>query len=41
MPEVAANLAFAEGGEALWIAASTSIYRVPIKGVGALPRFAR
>jgi gluconolactonase len=41
MPEVAANLAFAEGGEALWITASTSIYRVPIKGVGALPRFAR
>lgn len=41
MPEVAANVAFGEGGDALWITASTSIYRVPIKGVGALPRYAR
>lgn len=41
MPEVTANLAFAEGGNALWITASTSVYRVPIKGVGALPQFAR
>lgn len=41
MPEVAANVAFAEGGDALWITASTSIYRVPVKGVGALPRYAR
>jgi len=41
MPEVSANLAFAEGGDAVWIAASTSVYRLPIKGVGTLPRFAR
>lgn len=41
MPETAANLAFGEKGDALWITASTSIYRMPIKGVGALPRFAR
>lgn len=41
MPEVAANVAFGEGGDALWITASTSIYRVPIKSVGALPRYAR
>ncbi|UZK69653.1 SMP-30/gluconolactonase/LRE family protein [Sphingomonas sp. S1-29] len=41
MPETAANLAFGEQGDALWITASTSIYRVPIKGVGALPMFAR
>lgn len=41
LPEVAANLAFGEGGNALWITASTSVYRVPIKGVGLMPRFAR
>jgi gluconolactonase len=41
LPEVAANIAFGEGGKAAWITASKSVYRVPIKGVGMLPRFAR
>ena len=41
MPEVTANLAFGEGGDTLWITASTSIYRVPVKGIGVLPRYAR
>ncbi|PCD03423.1 gluconolactonase [Sphingomonas spermidinifaciens] len=41
LPEVAANIAFGEGGNAAWITASKSVYRVPIKGVGMLPRFAK
>ncbi|WP_315760310.1 SMP-30/gluconolactonase/LRE family protein [Sphingomonas sp. Y38-1Y] len=41
LPETAANLAFGEGGNALWITASKSVYRVPIKGVGMMPRFAK
>ena len=41
LPEVAANIAFGEGGNAAWITASTSVYRVPIRGVGMMPRFAR
>ena len=40
MPEVTANLGFAEDGNAVWMTASTSVYRLPIKGVGALPRYA-
>ncbi|HCB75376.1 MAG TPA: gluconolactonase [Sphingomonas bacterium] len=41
LPEVAANIAFGEGGNAAWITASTSVYRVPIKGVGMMPRFSK
>ena len=41
LPEVAANIAFGEGGNAAWITASTSVYRVPIRGVGMMPRFAK
>ncbi len=41
LPEVAANIAFGEGGNAAWITASTSVYRVPIRSVGMMPRFAR
>jgi gluconolactonase len=40
LPETAANLAFAEGGRALYIAASTSIYRLPVAVRGELPLYA-
>ena len=41
LPEVAANLAFGEDGQALWITGSTSIYRLPVNDIGVMPRFAR
>ncbi len=40
LPETACNLAFAEGGRALYITASTSIYRLPVAVRGELPLYA-
>jgi gluconolactonase len=40
LPEVAANLGFAEDGHTLYIAASTSIYRLKTKVAGELPLYA-
>lgn len=40
LPETAANLAFAEGGRAIYITASTSIYRLPVAVRGELPLYA-
>jgi gluconolactonase len=40
LPEVAANLAFAEDGHTLYITASTSIYRLHTKTAGELPVYA-
>jgi gluconolactonase len=40
LPETAANLAFAEEGWALYITASTSIYRLPVAVRGELPLYA-
>jgi gluconolactonase len=40
LPEVAANLGFAEDGHTLYIAASTSIYRLHTKIAGELPLYA-
>ncbi|WP_293974328.1 SMP-30/gluconolactonase/LRE family protein [Sphingomonas sp.] len=41
LPEVAANLAFAEDGHVLYITASTSVYRLKTKIAGILPRYSR
>ena len=41
LPEVAANLAFAEDGHTLYITASTSIYRLRTRVAGVPPRTAR
>jgi gluconolactonase len=41
LPEVAANLTFGEDGHALYITASTSIYRISTKVAGVLPRYSR
>jgi gluconolactonase len=40
LPEVAANLAFAEDGHTLYITASTSVYRLQTKVAGELPVYA-
>lgn len=41
LPEVAANLAFAEDGHTVYITASTSIYRLRSKIAGVLPLYRR
>jgi gluconolactonase len=41
LPEVAANLAFAEDGHTVYITASTSIYRLHTKVAGELPLYAK
>jgi gluconolactonase len=41
MPETAANLGFGEGGHVLYITASTSVYRLPIKVRGEMPLYQR
>ncbi|AFL88064.1 gluconolactonase [Terriglobus roseus DSM 18391] len=41
LPEVAANMAWADGGKTLYITASTSIYRLPVKTPGALPHYVK
>jgi gluconolactonase len=41
LPEVAANLAFAEDGRVVYITASHSIYRVPTRVAGVMPRYQR
>ncbi len=41
LPEVAANLAWADGGKTLYITASTSIYRLRVKTPGAMPLYGR
>jgi len=41
LPEVAANLAWADGGKTLYITASTSIYRLRVKTPGAMPLYRR
>ena len=37
LPEVAANLAFADEGRTVYITASTSIYRLPVATAGEMP----
>lgn len=39
LPEVAANLGFADGGYTLYITASTSIYRLHVKTPGEIPLY--
>jgi gluconolactonase len=39
LPEVAANMAFAEDGHVLYITGSTSIYRLRTKVAGELPLY--
>jgi gluconolactonase len=39
LPEVAANLAFANDGKTAYITASTSIYRLPVATPGAMPLY--
>lgn len=41
LPEVAANLAFGGDGHTLYIAASTSVYRLQTRVAGMLPRYSR
>jgi len=41
LPEVAANLAFAEQGRALYITATSSIYRVALRTPGTMPLYQR
>ncbi len=41
LPEVAANLAFADDGHTLYITASTSVYRLRTAVAGILPRYTR
>jgi gluconolactonase len=41
LPEVCANLAFAEDGRTVYLTASTSVYRVRAKVKGSLPRYYR
>jgi gluconolactonase len=41
LPEVAANLAFAEDGHTVYITGSTSIYRLHSKVAGELPLYYR
>jgi gluconolactonase len=41
LPEVAANLAFAQDGHTVYITASTSIYRLHSKVAGEMPRYQR
>lgn len=41
LPEVAANLAFAEDGKTVYITASTSVYRLKTKTSGTLPLYRR
>ena len=41
LPETAANLAWADGGETLYITASTSIYRLKVTTKGAMPLYVK
>jgi gluconolactonase len=41
LPEVAANLAWADGGKTLYITGSTSIYRLRVKTPGTMPLYKR
>lgn len=41
LPEVAANLAWADDGRTLYITASTSVYRLRVKTPGAMPLYRR
>lgn len=41
LPEVAANLAWADGGKTLYITGSTSIYRLRVKTPGVMPLYQR
>jgi len=41
LPETAANLAWADGGKTLYITGSTSIYRLKVKTLGAMPKYVR
>ena len=41
LPEVAANLAFAENGKTAYITASTSIYRLNLATPGTMPLYQR
>ncbi len=41
LPEVAANLAWADGGKTAYITASTSIYRIHLKTAGEMPLYPR
>ena len=39
LPEVAANMAWADGGKTLYVTASTSVYRLHVKTPGAMPLY--
>jgi gluconolactonase len=39
LPEVAANIAFADGGRTAYITASTSVYRLKAATPGQMPRY--
>jgi gluconolactonase len=41
IPEVAANLAWADAGRTLYITASTSVYRLKVVTPGKLPMYAK
>ena len=41
LPEVAANIAFADAGKTAYITASTSIYRLKVAGTGEMPLYQR
>ena len=41
LPETAANLAWADGGETLYITASTSVYRLKVRTPGAMPLYVK
>lgn len=41
LPDVAANLAWADGGKTAYITASTSIYRIKLAGAGRMPLYTR
>jgi gluconolactonase len=41
LPEVAANLAWADGGQTAYITGSTSIYRIKLAGRGQMPMYVR
>lgn len=41
LPEVAANLAFAEQGKSAYITASSSIYKLPLRTPGTMPLYQR
>lgn len=41
LPEIAANLAWGEGGRAVYITASSSVYRIPLAFASTMPLYSR